>query len=289
MARLPSLFILLASALLATEARATDTRHAPVSAPRQFRRDLTTCEQTYGLGWARCGAGDSTFCYNPSQGHVGCPSPLSHRPFCTPADFIPPKQVCCTEDSGYCERGQYCGPVAGYCCVEGEDFGTCADANGFPLPTTIDATWTTTWTRTTTVTIPRSTKEATVHAAATRGAMRRGTTIIVTLTTTATDCIASEATIESVATMTGMFLVGGGGSGGGESISGLNSTTAQVTGLSANSSMTTPRTTSRMGTPLGSPLPTPSAVQVSDARKEQGTLLWMALAIGFVGVFMISC
>lgn len=64
-------------------------------------------------------------------------------------------QTCCADDSGYCDGGTYCAPVAGYCCVNGEDFGTCAENSGFELPTSLSSTWTTTVTRTTTVTLPQ--------------------------------------------------------------------------------------------------------------------------------------
>ncbi|CAK7208203.1 hypothetical protein SBRCBS47491_000012 [Sporothrix bragantina] len=49
-------------------------------------------------------------CYNPSIG-----------------------QSCCA-DNGYCDRGQYCAPVAGYCCLDSEDLQTCATNAGFQLP-----------------------------------------------------------------------------------------------------------------------------------------------------------
>jgi hypothetical protein len=34
------------------------------------KRELLTCEQTYGANWTQCGDADSTFCYNPSEGQV---------------------------------------------------------------------------------------------------------------------------------------------------------------------------------------------------------------------------
>jgi|SRR4051794_24256501 hypothetical protein len=37
------------------------------------RRQLLTCEQTYGANWVQCGDADSTFCYNPSEGQVCVP------------------------------------------------------------------------------------------------------------------------------------------------------------------------------------------------------------------------
>ncbi|KAI8961863.1 hypothetical protein F5Y11DRAFT_348074 [Daldinia sp. FL1419] len=37
-------------------------------------------------------------------------------------------------DNGFCDSGKYCAPVAGYCCLEGEDLETCARNAGFTLP-----------------------------------------------------------------------------------------------------------------------------------------------------------
>ncbi|KAI5920050.1 hypothetical protein F4810DRAFT_713919 [Camillea tinctor] len=84
--------------------------YAPVF-PVGQKRQLMTCEQTYGSGSMQCGGMDSRFCFNPNLG-----------------------QTCCEQDSGYCEQGTYCAPVAGYCCVEGEDLVTCAKNAGFDLP-----------------------------------------------------------------------------------------------------------------------------------------------------------
>ncbi|KAI1083300.1 hypothetical protein F5B20DRAFT_577682 [Whalleya microplaca] len=85
-------------------------KYAPVSVI-QHKRQAATCETTYGAGSKQCGGSDSTFCYNPDQG-----------------------QTCCAKDSGFCDAGKYCAPVAGYCCHEGEDLATCAKNAGFVLP-----------------------------------------------------------------------------------------------------------------------------------------------------------
>ncbi|KAI0540773.1 hypothetical protein GGR58DRAFT_511492 [Xylaria digitata] len=75
------------------------------------RRQLMTCDQIYGNGSIPCGGSDSTWCYNPNLG-----------------------QTCCPLDSGFCNSGSYCAPVAGYCCFEDEDLATCAERAGFDLP-----------------------------------------------------------------------------------------------------------------------------------------------------------
>ncbi|KAI0013397.1 hypothetical protein F4779DRAFT_390826 [Xylariaceae sp. FL0662B] len=85
-------------------------KYAPVAA-FPHKRQAKTCEQSWGAGWKQCGGQDSTFCFNPDHG-----------------------QSCCAKDSGYCDAGKYCAPVAGYCCFEGEDLATCAKNAGFKLP-----------------------------------------------------------------------------------------------------------------------------------------------------------
>jgi hypothetical protein len=90
------------------------------------KRQLMTCEQTYGSGSINCGA--STFCYNPAAG-----------------------QSCCQVDFGYCDKGSYCAPVAGFCCLENESLQDCARLAGFDLPGTV------TQSLTTTITIARNT------------------------------------------------------------------------------------------------------------------------------------
>ncbi|KAK3382452.1 hypothetical protein B0T24DRAFT_14316 [Lasiosphaeria ovina] len=77
---------------------------------------LGTCEQTYGKGWVQCGSKSNAHCYNPSLG-----------------------QSCCEIDSGFCDRGAYCAPVAGYCCLNSEDVAACARNAGFELPATSTA------------------------------------------------------------------------------------------------------------------------------------------------------
>ncbi|KAI1163252.1 hypothetical protein F5B18DRAFT_323080 [Nemania serpens] len=84
--------------------------YARVSASSR-KRQMKSCEDTYGNGTVPCGGSDSTWCYNPSLG-----------------------QTCCHLDGGFCNSGSYCAPVAGYCCPEDEDLSTCARNNGFDLP-----------------------------------------------------------------------------------------------------------------------------------------------------------
>ncbi|KAI1468895.1 uncharacterized protein F4812DRAFT_458421 [Daldinia caldariorum] len=75
------------------------------------KREAVTCEQNYGEGSQSCGGEGSTYCFNPKIG-----------------------QSCCAADNGFCDSGKYCAPVAGYCCLEGEDLETCARNAGFTLP-----------------------------------------------------------------------------------------------------------------------------------------------------------
>ncbi|KAK3903080.1 hypothetical protein C8A05DRAFT_33194 [Staphylotrichum tortipilum] len=72
-----------------------------------------SCEETYGTGWERCGDQTSRLCYSPAFG-----------------------QSCCEVDNGHCGKGTWCAPVAGYCCLDGEDLETCARNAGFELPAT---------------------------------------------------------------------------------------------------------------------------------------------------------
>ncbi|ETS88035.1 hypothetical protein PFICI_01863 [Pestalotiopsis fici W106-1] len=89
--------------------------YAPISAVSLPRRQLMTCNQTYGQRFESCGGPESTFCYNAGAGQSCCP------------------------DKGYCEAGTYCAPVAGYCCDENEDLPTCARIAGFTLPASLAA------------------------------------------------------------------------------------------------------------------------------------------------------
>ncbi|KAI0848892.1 hypothetical protein F5Y00DRAFT_262047 [Daldinia vernicosa] len=86
-------------------------KHAGISVVQHHKRETGTCEQTYGEGSQSCGGSGSTFCFNPKIG-----------------------QSCCSTDNGFCDSGKYCAPVAGYCCLEGEDLETCARNAGFILP-----------------------------------------------------------------------------------------------------------------------------------------------------------
>ncbi|KAK0662063.1 hypothetical protein QBC41DRAFT_307224 [Cercophora samala] len=87
------------------------TQTETATAPPQSQQFMS-CERTYGLGWETCGdEATSRFCYSPEQG-----------------------QSCCAVDNGYCEKGTWCAPVAGYCCLDGEDLESCAQNAGFELP-----------------------------------------------------------------------------------------------------------------------------------------------------------
>ncbi|KAG4439883.1 hypothetical protein IFR05_004659 [Cadophora sp. M221] len=75
------------------------------------KRALLTCLETYGGGSITCGGVDSLFCYDPTLG-----------------------ETCCAMDNGYCKAGDFCAPVAGFCCTIGEDPETCAIRLDYTLP-----------------------------------------------------------------------------------------------------------------------------------------------------------
>ncbi|KAL2064953.1 hypothetical protein VTL71DRAFT_4093 [Oculimacula yallundae] len=75
------------------------------------KRALLSCLETYGGGSITCGDADSLFCYDPTVG-----------------------DTCCAMDNGYCKVGDFCAPVAGFCCTIGEDPETCAVRLDFTLP-----------------------------------------------------------------------------------------------------------------------------------------------------------
>ncbi|KAI0512455.1 hypothetical protein F5B22DRAFT_648559 [Xylaria bambusicola] len=101
-----SLFLLPAFGLLAQASEIDSQFSTPVR-----RRQVMTCEKTYGAGSLPCGGEESTWCFNPELG-----------------------QTCCKLDGGFCNAGSYCAPVAGYCCFDDEDLATCAKRAGFDLP-----------------------------------------------------------------------------------------------------------------------------------------------------------
>ncbi|KAK4042446.1 hypothetical protein C8A01DRAFT_13952 [Parachaetomium inaequale] len=76
-------------------------------------RQYMSCEETYGNLWTTCGGGrqNSRSCYSPALG-----------------------QSCCLVDNNYCDKGTWCAPVVGYCCLDSEDLETCARNAGFELP-----------------------------------------------------------------------------------------------------------------------------------------------------------
>ncbi|KAH8910926.1 hypothetical protein BR93DRAFT_300576 [Coniochaeta sp. PMI_546] len=143
----PFLPLISSAALLAPTAANRQESYAAAVHPTHVaslhtKRDLLTCEQTYGENWIQCGAADSTFCYNPTEG-----------------------QTCCAQDAGYCDAGTWCAPVAGFCCLDGEDVSTCAREAGFDLPASLGSSTTvsstTTLTRSSTTTTLSSTTTST--------------------------------------------------------------------------------------------------------------------------------
>ncbi|KAK6842134.1 hypothetical protein PG990_005874 [Apiospora arundinis] len=88
-------------------------KYMPLPNATLYQRQLISCEQTYGTGALNCGGESSRFCFKPNIGQTCCP------------------------DSGYCDKGFYCAPVAKYCCAEGEDLATCARNAGFVLPASL--------------------------------------------------------------------------------------------------------------------------------------------------------
>ncbi|KAK0657479.1 hypothetical protein B0T16DRAFT_61103 [Cercophora newfieldiana] len=85
--------------------------------PHVLQRQFMSCEQTYGENWIPCGDERSPFCYSPTLG-----------------------QSCCDTENGYCDAGTHCAPVAGHCCLDGEDLASCARNAGFRLPTELVVT-----------------------------------------------------------------------------------------------------------------------------------------------------
>ncbi|KAK4136777.1 hypothetical protein BT67DRAFT_190634 [Trichocladium antarcticum] len=73
-------------------------------------RQRLSCEATYSAGWEKCGDRNSIFCYDPTSG-----------------------QSCCAVDDSHCDKGTWCAPVAGYCCLDSEDLAACAKNAGFKL------------------------------------------------------------------------------------------------------------------------------------------------------------
>ncbi|PVH88393.1 hypothetical protein DL98DRAFT_509099 [Cadophora sp. DSE1049] len=97
-------------ASLAEISLASLTNHSPMNKLKP-KRALLTCLETYGGGSVTCGGADSLYCYDPALG-----------------------ETCCEMDNGYCKAGDFCAPVAGFCCTIGEDPETCAARLDFTLP-----------------------------------------------------------------------------------------------------------------------------------------------------------
>ncbi|KAH9219058.1 hypothetical protein DL95DRAFT_443760 [Leptodontidium sp. 2 PMI_412] len=98
------------AAALANLSLASLTNHSPLNRFNP-KRALLTCLETYGGSSITCGGTDSLFCYDPALG-----------------------ETCCAMDNGYCKAGDFCAPVAGFCCTVGEDPETCAIRLDFTLP-----------------------------------------------------------------------------------------------------------------------------------------------------------
>ncbi|KAI1341507.1 hypothetical protein F5Y15DRAFT_431236 [Xylariaceae sp. FL0016] len=64
---LPMLLLLPALAAIVLANEDHKVHYAPIYS-LTYKRQLMTCEQTYGIGSQRCGSVSSTFCYNPAQG-----------------------------------------------------------------------------------------------------------------------------------------------------------------------------------------------------------------------------
>ncbi|KAE8452184.1 hypothetical protein EG329_001651 [Mollisiaceae sp. DMI_Dod_QoI] len=86
---------------------AESTSHSSIYHSK-LKRDFLTCQETYGGGSTTCGPVGSHFCYDPTVG-----------------------ESCCPLDDGYCGAGDFCAPVAGYCCHNTETPGVCAKRLNF--------------------------------------------------------------------------------------------------------------------------------------------------------------
>lgn len=134
--------LILATSTLLAITKADLTFHNPVH-QHEYKRDYLTCQQTYGGGSMTCGDDTSHFCFDPTR-----------------------QESCCILDKGYCKEGDFCAPVAGFCChnvgdprilslvaftntLKGEDPESCAKRLDFNLPSGIYAPFQTNdWTST---------------------------------------------------------------------------------------------------------------------------------------------
>ncbi|CZR50802.1 uncharacterized protein PAC_00676 [Phialocephala subalpina] len=104
------------AATLAALATAESTSHRSIQQSK-LKRAYYTCQETYGAGSISCGPVDNHYCYNPTLG-----------------------ETCCLLDDGYCGAGDFCAPVAGFCCHNTETPGVCAARLSFSLPSSSVAT-----------------------------------------------------------------------------------------------------------------------------------------------------
>ncbi|OIW35088.1 hypothetical protein CONLIGDRAFT_41516 [Coniochaeta ligniaria NRRL 30616] len=259
----PFLPLISTAALLAPTSANRQESYAAVVHPTHvaslhMRRQLLTCEQTYGLNWTTCGDAASTFCYNPSEGQVRATRlPASPTPIPIPQlTRSGNTQACCAQDAGYCDAGTWCAPVAGFCCLDGEDVATCAREAGFEVPASSGSGADTTVSSTTTFT-------------------RSSTTTTSSSTTTSTTLSGSGSAASSGSEQlpTSCTTVGG--------LTWTSVYPATITGGFVNGSSSTNSTDSAV--------PSSTFVRISVAQKEQWTLVWMTVAIGVVGVFMATC
>jgi len=65
----------MAASLFASAMADHGASYSPLNVGNPFKRDVQTCEQSYGAGSVACGATDHGMCFNPSQGQV-CMTPF---------------------------------------------------------------------------------------------------------------------------------------------------------------------------------------------------------------------
>ena len=65
--------LLVGASLLASVSAERDAAYAPLAVGNPFKRDVQSCDQTYGAGSVACGDASHSMCFNPSQGQVGHP------------------------------------------------------------------------------------------------------------------------------------------------------------------------------------------------------------------------
>lgn len=155
--------------------------------------------------------------------------------------------------------------MAGYCCLDDEDAGTCAQNAGFTLPASVSSGYT----------LSTSMSSATYAMAASTTIITHFTTVTLTecpVTPTTLGLSSSSVSSADVVTATPSTTVGG--------LTWSSIYPATVTGFLNGSSS---------ANSTGSAASSSPNVVVSEAKKEQLTLFCMTLAMGVVGAFMLSC